>query len=302
MAAGLGLGVGPRVAVPGSVTLTGLSSAAADPSSPPRRVTSHTGRAGQRSIPSGDANKCPHRAGRRVRGAVPPRDRRARRHEDGCDAPVPFAGECLIRPYRGRPRRCRSLDGMRTIAHRGRPPAASPDPVLVRRGRPGPALAPAGRLAVGGAGQRGHAPADPRGPGPAGIPGLARPLADCPPTWPRNRRARRSGRGGGWVTRAARCGCTRRRRRSPFGTVGRCPTTSTPCGRCRASAPTRPRRWRPSPSASAMPSGHERPAGAGPGRPRGRPGGRGPEHARRAGWPASCCPTTQRRRPAGGSR
>src|SRR5262249_56775643 len=48
---------------------------------------------------------------------------------------------------------------------------------LVPRARPRPALAPPGRRAVGGAGQRDHAAADAGGQGAAGVPCLAGPLA-----------------------------------------------------------------------------------------------------------------------------
>ena len=48
---------------------------------------------------------------------------------------------------------------------------------LVRRVRPRPAVATSGHLAVGGAGQRGDAAADPGGPGAAGLPQLAGALA-----------------------------------------------------------------------------------------------------------------------------
>jgi hypothetical protein len=161
-----------------------------------------------------------------------------------------------------------------TIAHRGRPSAASTDPVLVRPGRSGSALASAGRLAVGRAGQRGHAPADPRGPRRAGLPGLAHPLADS------TRSCRGAGRGGGAGVgpprlpapraAAARGGhgdlhpprwSSSRRPRRPAGPAGHRRLHRRGGGILRLRpAPRRPR--------------HECPAGAGPGCLRAGPSGR----------------------------
>src|ERR1700728_2263680 len=61
---------------------------------------------------------------------------------------------------------------------------------LVRGLRARSAVAGARRLAVGGAGQRDHAAADAREPGPARLPGLARAVADA-----RGARRRSGGRG-----------------------------------------------------------------------------------------------------------
>ena len=118
----------------------------------------------------------------------------------------------------GRRTRLSTATGPRVTA--GRPDA---DRWTSRSARPGSAVAGARRDAVGGAGQRGHAAADPGGPGAAGVStsGCARwprpaDLAAEPP-------ARRSGPGDGSATRAGRCGCTRRPPRSPPSTAATVP-------------------------------------------------------------------------------
>ena len=138
----------------------------------------------------------------------------------------------------------------RAVSPRSRArPAARAGAGLVRRPRARPAVAPSGDHGLGRPGQRGHAAADPRGAGAAGLRRLAGPMARAGRAG--RRRPRRGGadvgaarlppagaaaaRGGdGLRPRVRRTGARRRRPR---------------CERCRASATTPPRRWRRSPSA-----------------------------------------------------
>ena len=124
---------------------------------------------------------------------------------------------------------------------------------LVCAERAGPALARARRDAVGGAGQRDHAAADAGGPSAARVPELDGQVAHPGGARRPRRPARQSGSGAGSAIRAARSGCTRRRRFSWPGTAGRCPPTWTPCARCRGSGATPRRPWPASPSASGTP-------------------------------------------------
>ena len=154
----------------------------------------------------------------------------------------------------------------------------------------------------GGAGQRVHAAADAGRPGAAGLRAWLRALADARPTWRPSPPARRSGPGAGSATRGARCGCTRRRPRSPSGTAARCPTPTTSCSRCPGvgdytAAAVAGLRVRP----AARRARHQRAPGARPGRGRrgvpadGRDRGRAGRRGRR------CCPTTSRPPPPGRS-
>ena len=104
---------------------------------------------------------------------------------------------------------------------------------LVRRRRARPAVAAAGRDAVGRAGQRGDAPADAGGPGRAGLAGLDGALADARRPGGRAAGRRRCGRGTSSATRAGRCGCRRRHGPSSSGTAAWCPRRRRAAGAAR---------------------------------------------------------------------
>ena len=176
---------------------------------------------------------------------------------------------------------------------------------LVCAERAGPALAGAGRDAVGGAGQRDHAAADAGGPRAARVPQLDGQVAH--PGRARGRAGRRgdqamgqarlsaarapAARDGDDPDRPARRECARRP-----GRAARAAGDRQLHRRGRGQLRLRP---------AARGAGHERSAGAGAAGRRAALG-RGPRRRRlrwrSGGWPNRCCPPSPRWRPAGRSR
>ena len=168
--------------------------------------------------------------------------------------------------------------------------AARPGPGLVRRARARPALALPGHLGLGRPGQRGHAAADPGGPGRAGLPGLAGALAD-----PGGAGRRAAGRGGAGLgpARLPAPGAAAARGRDRGGGAARrraADDVRRAASRCPASGSTPRRPWRRSRTAPGTPCWTPTCAGCWPGRSA-APSSRRPRSRRPSGpAPRRCVP------------